>query len=225
MRVELADETKQHSGRVTSVNGANVGCTVHNEDVSSSAISPVSLGNGSCTTGSIPKSLIGCSPLERMPTHTLFECKRYATTDPSLAGTPNADDPLSPPVFDLSTASINTASCIIVDNAELSKRLPFIGGNPGAEHKATDVFTGLPSYNTGSVAPICPSFNPHIIVHNPIFDDPKVRGKFTEATLSSGWFWHKESSSIVEGVAEISSGVTSQISCAAAAGLFEVINE
>jgi len=99
--------------------------------------------------------------------------------------------------------------------------------NSHVEHGTTGAFAcypGEPSNNVDFLDPFSyASFcSTGLVVHDPLFDDPSVRAKFTEDTPSQRWFWHKETGNIVEGMPEIRPEVANVLARAEAVGLFGV---
>jgi len=77
-------------------------------------------------------------------------------------------------------------------------------------------FTQEPSYNS-DLLDCAAEVQP--ITHDSIFDLPDVRARFVDCNLTGGSYWHKETSSITDGVAEIRSTVRSVLARADEVGL------
>jgi len=95
----------------------------------------------------------------------------------------------------------------------------FLESQTGDEY---DNFTRKPDYYSDFLD--C-AYGAQIIAHDSIFDLPDVRARFVDCTLTSGSFWHKETSTIAENVAEISSAVREVLEGVVAAGLLPASNE
>jgi hypothetical protein len=158
--------------------------------------------------------------------NNFYESGDESESNPSTtAGRPMAGNPPPTSAFGVPPACIGNTSSVTYVEAIHLKGLPRNRLDLLSEPRIADwydSYTRFPNLNVDFLDRVFPSFCPDLIIHDPIFDDPNVRGKFSNDTLSTGWFWHKETGNIVEGVVEVKPSVSKVFARAVAAGLFRV---
>jgi len=158
--------------------------------------------------------------------NNFYESGDESESNPSTtAGRPMAGNPPLTSAFGVPPACIGNTSSVTYVEAIHLKGLPHNRTDLLSEHRTADGYDSyaqLPNLNVDFLDHVFPSFCPDLIIHDPIFDDPNVRRKFSDDTLSTGWFWHKETGNIVEGVVEVKPSVSKVFARAVAAGLFRL---
>lgn len=188
-------------------------------DPSSSAQSAAT--GSECNTRSRSQLLIGYAATEKKNhLHSVGAPPRRSEPKPNLSPDflsvvlPDADNQLEPSSFEPSTVDIsdsgNTA-CVKDRNMQSATSDK---NDPAMDNSLVDECGGhtrVLSFND--------EFLDCAFFPDPIFDDPGIRSMFTDAALSRGVFWHKETSQIVEEVAEIPERVYQVLNRAVSAGL------